>query len=199
MKSPFKPALVPVLAGLIGLSVSGLAQADHSHDRARVIRSTPIVEQVPVPHEVCYNETVTRPGGRTGAGAIIGGIAGGAVGHAIGHGHDRTLATVIGAVGGAVVGNHIENPRPARAEVVRHCSTQTRYENRTVGYDVVYRYEGVKYRVQMPQDPGRFVRVDTTPTRYDRPYRHDHRPGAVRGAVVHQVMHASEPQPYGWQ
>ena len=46
MKTSFKPVLIPVLAGLIGLSASGLAHADHSHDRARVIRSTPIVEQV---------------------------------------------------------------------------------------------------------------------------------------------------------
>ena len=199
MKTSFKPVLIPVLAGLIGLSASGLAHANHPHDRARVIRSTPIVEQVPVQREVCHDQAVRRPGGRTGTGAILGGIAGGAVGHAIGRGHDRALATVIGVVGGAVVGNHIESQRPARTEVVRHCSTETRYENRTVGYDVVYRYEGVKYRAQMPHDPGRFVRVDTTPPRYDRPYRHDYRSNAVRGAVVHQVMHASEPQPYDWE
>lgn len=205
MKTSFKPVLVPVLAGLIGLSASGLAQA--KQERARVISSTPIVQQIAVPQNVCYDETVTRPGGRTGAGAIIGGIAGGAMGNAIGDGNGRALATVIGVVGGAVVGNHIEGPRPARTEVVRRCTTETRYESRTVGYDVVYRYAGVKYQVQMPHDPGRFVRVDVRPAEYDRPgrgdyrdsYRHDHRPGAARGAVVHQVMHASNPQPYGWR
>ncbi|MFN3493728.1 MAG: glycine zipper 2TM domain-containing protein [Hydrogenophaga sp.] len=209
MKTSFKPVLVPVLAGLIGLSASGLAQAQQ--ERARVISSTPIVEQIAVPRDVCYDETVTRPGGRTGAGAIIGGIAGGAMGNAIGDGNGRALATMIGLVGGAVVGNHIEGPRPARTQVVRHCTTQTQYESRTVGYDVVYRYAGVKYRVQMPHDPGRFVQVDVRPAGYDRPTRggyrgdhrdsgrNDHRPGAARGAVVHQVMHASDPQPHGWR
>ena len=207
MKTPFKPVLVPVLAGLIGLSASGLAQA--RQERARVISSTPIVEQVAVPRDVCYDETVTRPGGRSGAGAIIGGIAGGAMGNAIGDGNGRALATVIGVVGGAMVGNHIEGPRPARTEVVRRCTTETQYQSRTVGYDVVYRYAGVNYQVQMPNDPGRFVRVNVQPAGYDRPghgyYPNDRygdyerRPGAVRGAVVHQVMHASEPQPYGWR
>ncbi len=34
------------------------------------------------------------------------------------------------------------------------CSTQTIYENRTVGYKVVYEYAGKQYSVQLPQDPG---------------------------------------------
>ena len=34
------------------------------------------------------------------------------------------------------------------------CSTQTIYENRTVGYNVIYEYAGKQYSVQLPQDPG---------------------------------------------
>lgn len=34
------------------------------------------------------------------------------------------------------------------------CSTQTFYENRTIGYKVVYEYAGKQYSVQLPQDPG---------------------------------------------
>lgn len=49
-------------------------------------------------------------------------------------------------------------PRQACATVTTgappQCSTQTIYENRTVGYKVVYEYAGKQYSVQLPQDPG---------------------------------------------
>lgn len=185
MKTSFKPVLIPVLAGLIGLSASGLAQA--RQEQARVISSTPIVQKIAVPRDVCYDETVAVPGRKTGAGAIIGGIAGGAMGNAVGGGSGRALATVIGLVGGAVVGNHIEGPRHASTQVVRQCTTQTHFESRTVGYDVVYQYAGVKYKVQMPQDPGRYVNVNVTPA---APV--GYRGHAVPAAAVTQVVHRGQ-------
>lgn len=42
---------------------------------------------------------------------------------------------------------------------VQQCSTQTFYENRTVAYNVTYEYAGKQYSVQMPQDPGPYVRL----------------------------------------
>ena len=49
-------------------------------------------------------------------------------------------------------------PRQACATVATgappQCSTQTIYENRAVGYKVVYEYAGKQYSVQLPQDPG---------------------------------------------
>ena len=49
-------------------------------------------------------------------------------------------------------------PRQACATVATgappQCSTQTIYENRTVGYKVIYEYAGKQYAVQLPQDPG---------------------------------------------
>ncbi|OGB42890.1 MAG: hypothetical protein A2W72_17205 [Burkholderiales bacterium RIFCSPLOWO2_12_67_14] len=166
-----KPVLIPVLAGLIGVSASGLAQA--RMEKARVLSSTPVVERIAVPREVCRDETVVVPGRKTGAGAVIGGIAGGAMGNAIGDGNGRALATVIGLVGGAVVGNRIEGHGQPSTQVVRQCHTQTHYQSRTVGYDVVYRYAGVKYKVQMPEEPGRFVRVNVTPAMASPYPRHD--------------------------
>jgi len=182
MKTSFKPVLIPVLAGLIGLSASGLAQA--KQERARVLSSTPVVQKIAVPRDVCYDETVTVPGRKTGAGAVIGSIAGGAVGNAIGHGNDRALVTMIGMVGGAVVGNHIETPRHATTQVVRNCTTQTHFESRTVGYNVVYQYAGVKYNVQMPQDPGRYVNVNVTPAYSGRLHHSNGRPNAARQVAV---------------
>ena len=50
----------------------------------------------------------------------------------------------------------------ANPNVPPQCSTQTIYENRTVGYNVVYEYAGKQYTVQMPQDPGPTLRLQVT-------------------------------------
>ena len=156
-----KPVLIPVMTGLLALAGSNLAHAQD--EQGRVISSTPVIQQVAVPREVCSDERVTYQGQKSGAGALIGGIAGGAMGNAIGDGGGRTAATVIGLIGGAMLGNRIEGPGQPYTETYRQCGTQTSYENRTVAYDVVYEYAGRQYRTQMPQDPGRFVRLNVTP------------------------------------
>jgi uncharacterized protein YcfJ len=153
--------LVPVLGGLLALGGAGLAHAQD--EQGRVISSTPVIQQVVVPRQVCQDQTITVPGQKSGAGALMGGIAGGALGNAVGNGSGRALATMIGIVGGAVVGNNIEGGSPPSTQVVQQCSTQNFYENRTVAYNVVYEYAGRQYSTQMPQDPGRFVRLSVTP------------------------------------
>lgn len=158
--SPF-PLALTVAAGLMALSASGAAQAQE--EQGRVISSTPVIEQVAVPRQVCQDEELSVPGLKSGAGAVMGGIAGGAIGNAIGDGSGRAAATVIGLVGGAILGDRIEGGSPSRTETVRHCGTQTFYENQTVAYDVVYEYAGRQYRTQMAQDPGRYVRLAISP------------------------------------
>lgn len=158
MKSP---VLLPVLAGLCALAGSGLAQAQE--EQGRVLSSTPIIQQVAVPRDVCTDEQVTYPGRKSGAGAVIGAIAGGAAGNAIGDGSGRAAATAIGLIGGAILGNRIEGSSPPQTEIVRSCGTQSYYEPRTVAYDVVYEYAGRQYRTQMAQDPGRYVRLNVSP------------------------------------
>ncbi|WP_066267066.1 glycine zipper 2TM domain-containing protein [Hydrogenophaga palleronii] len=155
------PVLIPVMTGLLALAGSGLAQAQD--EQGRVISSTPVIQQVAVPREVCGDQQVTYPGQKSGAGALLGGIAGGAMGNAIGDGSGRAAATVIGLIGGAMLGNRIEGPSQPYTETYRQCGTQTFYENRTVAYDVVYEYAGRQYRTQMPQDPGRYVRLNVSP------------------------------------
>jgi uncharacterized protein YcfJ len=155
------PVLIPVMTGLLALAGSNLAHAQD--EQGRVISSTPVIQQVAVPREVCSDERVTYQGQKSGAGALIGGIAGGAMGNAIGDGSGRAAATVIGLIGGAMLGNRIEGPGQPYTETYRQCGTQTSYENRTVAYDVVYEYAGRQYRTQMPQDPGRYVRLNVTP------------------------------------
>ena len=161
MKTPKTLALLPAMTGLLALAGAGLAQAQD--EQGRVISSTPVVQQVAVPRQVCQDQTVTVPGQKSGAGALIGGIAGGAMGNAVGDGSGRALATVIGLMGGAIVGHRIEGGSPPQTQTVQQCGTQTFYENRTVAYNVVYEYAGRQYSTQMPSDPGRFVRLSVTP------------------------------------
>lgn len=128
----------------------------------RVISSTPIVQQVGVPRQVCSNQQVAVNAPKSGAGALMGAIAGGGLGNAVGQGGGKALATVAGLMGGAILGNSIEGPN-AQLQNVQQCGTQTSYENRTVGYNVVYEYGGRQYNVQMPQDPGQTVQLQVTP------------------------------------
>jgi uncharacterized protein YcfJ len=153
--------LVSVLGGMLALGSAGLVHAQD--EQGRVISSTPVIQQVVAPRQVCQDQTVTVPGQKSGAGALVGGIAGAALGNAVGDGSGRALATMIGIVGGAVVGNSIEGSSPPSTQVVQQCNTQNFYENRTVAYNVVYEYAGRQYSTQMAQDPGRFVRLSVKP------------------------------------
>jgi uncharacterized protein YcfJ len=129
---------------------------------ARVISSTPVVQQVAVPRQVCSNQQVAVEQPKSGGGAILGAVAGGAVGNAIGNGGGRALATMIGLVGGAVVGDRIEGSN-TQIQNVQNCSTQTYYENRPSHYNVVYEYQGTQYNTQMATDPGQYVRLQVSP------------------------------------
>ena len=83
-------------------------RSPRAEEVGRVISSTPVIQQVAVPRQVCNNQPVAVQQPNSGAGAVMGAIAGGALGNAIGHGGGRAAATVIGLVGGAGVGNSIE-------------------------------------------------------------------------------------------
>ena len=148
---------------------------------ARVISSTPVVQQIAVPRQVCNNQTVITEAPKSGAGALLGAVAGGAAGNAIGNGNGRALATVIGLMGGAIVGNNVEGSSN-QVRNVQQCATQTVYENRASHYNVVYEYQGTQYNVQMPNDPGQYVRLQVTPV------------GAI--SAPPQAGFAAQPQPY---
>ncbi len=137
-----------------------------AQEQARVLSATPIVQQVAIPRQVCSNETVYTGQRTTGGGAVLGAIAGGAAGNAIGKGNGRAAATAIGVIGGAVLGNHIEGQGRPEYENVQRCGTETYYENRTVGYNVVYEYAGRQYSTQTATDPGRYITVQVQPTGY---------------------------------
>ena len=128
----------------------------------RVISSTPIIQQVAVPRQVCTQQQVAVQKNKSGAGAAMGAIAGGTIGHALG-GRDNPLGTAIGIFGGAILGDKVEGAPAPEVHQVQSCTTQNFYENRAVSYHVLYEYAGKQYSVQMPQDPGPTVRLQITP------------------------------------
>ena len=134
-----------------------------AEDVGRVISSTPVVQQVGVPRHVCSTEQVPVQTSKSGAGAAMGAIAGGAMGNAVGRGAGNAAATMLGIMGGAILGDHIEGTPETKLQNVQRCSTETIYENRTVGYNVQYEFGGKQYAVQLPQDPGPTIRLQVAP------------------------------------
>ena len=147
-----------ILSGLGTVSFTVLAQ-----ESGRVISSTPVIQQVAVPRQVCTNTQVATQGQKSGAGALMGAIAGGTVGNNVGAGSGRTAATMLGVLGGAILGDKVEGAPAPEVRTVQSCTNQIFYENRTTGYHVVYEFAGKQYTVQMPTDPGPTVRLQITP------------------------------------
>lgn len=156
MKKAIVLSTVAAASGLFAASASAMDIL------ARVISSTPVVQQISVPQQVCTTQPMITQAPPSGAGAVMGALAGGAMGNAVGDGGGRALATMIGLVGGAMVGNNIEGNR-SQVQNVQQCGTQTSYENRTTHYNVVYEYADKQYTIQMPSDPGPYVRLQVTP------------------------------------
>jgi uncharacterized protein YcfJ len=151
------------MAGIAILGTLPLAAHAQQQEMARVISSTPVMQQVAVPRQVCSNSTVVSQAPKSGAGALMGAIAGGAVGSQIGGGMGNAAATAIGVLGGAILGNRIEGQPVPVAQPVTTCTDQAVYENRVVAYNVSYEYAGKQYAVQMPNDPGPYVPITITP------------------------------------
>jgi len=151
------------------LALAGTAGLSAAQEMGRVISSTPVVNQVGVPRQVCTTEAVPVQSQKSGAGAVIGGIAGGAMGNAVRGGSGRAAATILGVLGGAILGDRIEGSGPTQMQNVQNCTTQTFYENRTTAYNVVYEYAGKQYSVQMPSDPGPYVKLQISPVGASQP------------------------------
>ncbi len=136
------PRTFPTLLAFAGASLALSALPVQAQDVARVISSVAVIQQVAVPRQVCSTQQVMVEQPRSGAGALLGAVAGGAAGNAIGDGSGRAAATAIGIIGGAMLGNRIEGSPGTRMQDQTICSTQTLYENRTIGYNVTYEDAG---------------------------------------------------------
>ena len=186
MKSPL--IVRSILAVSMSMFVAGFAFADHDHrhhhhhgdtyvyavygensydDYGRVVDARPIYRQVAVdvPRERCGMRTIATEersrGGDSFAGTVVGGLVGAAIGHEIGHG--RGSATAVGGLIGASIGNDASKGSRTvryRDEEVCHTEYRTEYEQRIVGYDVSYSYQGRIYQTQTERHPGDRIAVD---------------------------------------
>lgn len=166
-----------VVSGLFSLAVvqSAQAQTSVSYDYATVLSATPITEVFTYqqPRQECWVETVQRPGRteHSATGTILGGVIGAAIGNQLGHKkRNKQVGAVAGALLGASIGNDISRRNAPRhggyAEQVEKCRTiqETIEEERVVGYDVSYRYQGKTYRTRTHSDPGNSIKLKLSVT-----------------------------------
>jgi uncharacterized protein YcfJ len=183
MKTPTKP-LVTGLIAVLGLAMAP-AWAGHDHrfpDRARVVSSTPVYEQVNEPRRECwteevrYEERVYRKDNDAGP-AVLGAIVGGLVGSTIGKGDGKVAAAAVGAATGAVIGDrwndHDAYYTATRSRPVEHCRMVDNFRQVVVGYDVVYRYQGKEFITRLPHEPGKWLDVNVSVQLADNQTRGD--------------------------
>jgi uncharacterized protein YcfJ len=134
----------------------------HAQEVGQVISRTAVYQQAAVPRQTCTQSAAVAPAQNSGGGALLGAIAGGLIGSQLGGRDSKGLTAMAGVIGGAMLGDKAESqgkaPQPTTTS-----TTQTVYENRLVGYNVVYEYAGKQYNVQLPQDPGPTISLQVTP------------------------------------
>lgn len=148
---------------LAGLGLAAACSTALATEYGTVISTTAVTAQVAVPQQQCTEQQALVQPRTSGGGALLGALVGGVVGHGIGDGLGRAAATGLGAVAGSVVGDRVEAANtPAQAVPVRSCQTLTSYENRVIGYDVTYEYNGQRYLTRVAQDPGPRIALNVT-------------------------------------
>lgn len=152
-----------VITTLALLGVGTLASAQ---EVGKVISSVQVIQQVSVPRQICTQEQVAVQQNKSGAGAAMGAIAGGVLGNQIGGGSGKVAATALGIFGGAILGNNIEGAPAPQTQTMQNCTTQNVFENRVMGYNVTYEFNGKQYTVQLPHDPGPTIKLNVTPAPY---------------------------------
>jgi len=165
------------IAGISLLATAG-GHAATSYEYAQVLSSTPIyrVVEITTPRQECWQEEVVRQQARRSESAtpgLLGMVIGGALGNAVGsHKSSQRVGAVVGAVlGGSIARDIVRNNDTANPTVyvdtVERCRTvnAAHQEEKLVGYDVSYSYNGAHHTVRMPEDPGETlrVRVDVEP------------------------------------
>lgn len=149
---------------LIALSLAAACSAAFAGtEYGNVIASKAVVAQVTVPQQQCTEQQAAVPPHTSGGGALLGALVGGLVGHNLGEGFGRAAATGLGAVAGSVIGDRTEAANTlAETAPVRSCQTVNTVENRVIGYDITYDYNGQRYTTRLAQDPGDRIALNVT-------------------------------------
>ena len=180
MKSITTTIAIAMLVFAGAVSAGGGKKHDYTprqdlYEFAPVLDVQPILREVRVSNPVreCWDEPVyqTRRQHKSAGGMLAGGLIGGIIGHQVGGGRGNKVATAMGTLIGAKIGHDAVNGdvggERRLAGYEEHCKThhQVSYEQVVDGYDVTYEYRGREYRLVMPYDPGRHIkmRIQFTP------------------------------------
>jgi uncharacterized protein YcfJ len=159
------------ILGLCLLVVSGTALAQSSYESVAVISAQPVYQltRIETPQERCVEERVVierRNQQASGTPIIVSTIIGGALGNAEGNNKSsRRVGAVLGAVLGNSVGRDIarqsQSSDTREYQTVERCETVfvSHEEERLLGYDVIYQFNGQQYSVRTEQDPGSQMKV----------------------------------------
>ena len=171
-KSNRLATLLPASLLMAASLVSGVAAAETSYEYAPVVEARPLyqVVEVSTPQEQCWEEeiAVDYPRSRQASSTpvIVSTILGGALGNAVGHNKsNKRVGAVLGAVLGHSIGRDIvrSNSRSSsrQYEVVQRCETvyQQHEEERLIGYQVTYLYNGEERSIRTDSDPGDQIRL----------------------------------------
>lgn len=170
-----KRASTLALASSLFLGSAALAanSAAPEYSYAKVTRVTPVTRIIETsrPERECWQEEVVhQPRNEPNMGGLIlGGVIGGVVGNRFGGGNGKKAATVAGTIAGAALGQGTSSNRRGgySTSYQDRCRTyrSTYTEERVVGYDVHYRYNGQEYVTRTDRDPGSHIklRIDVTP------------------------------------
>jgi uncharacterized protein YcfJ len=159
------------------LALPSAATAQQSYETVAVVSAQPVYQlaQIETPQERCVEERILVDRAKrqsSGTPIIVSTIIGGAIGNAVGNNKSsKRVGAVLGAVLGNSVGRDIarqsQSPDTRHYQIVERCETVfvSHEEERLLGYDVTYLFNGQQYSVRMAQDPGSQmkVRVDVQP------------------------------------
>lgn len=131
---------------------------------ARVLSATPNIERFVETRQQCSEQVqqVTTQGSSNLGGVLVGSLIGGVAGSAIGKGTGKTIATATGAALGAQVARNYGEQPTTTSKVVQVCQPVSMVREQVRDYHVRYEWDGREYSVNLPQNPGAWLRVNTS-------------------------------------
>ena len=173
MNSILSSVATRALVAAAALGLAGAIVAQTSYQSVAVVASQPVYQltRIESPQQRCVEQRlqVERRASFSATPVILSTLIGGAIGNAVGHNKsNKRVGAVLGAVLGNAVGRDIaaQNRRPATVgyDVVERCETVyvSHDEERLIGYDVTYDYQGQRYTVRTQKDPGASIELEVT-------------------------------------
>ncbi|MDT8999386.1 hypothetical protein RQP53_08925 [Paucibacter sp. APW11] len=140
-----------------------VAQPTSSSNLVRVISATPNLERVTETRQQCGYETqqVASSGGNSTGAAVLGALAGGLIASNVGKGTGKNVAIAAGSATGALIGKSLaeQNSPQYSNQTVQVCRPTSVVREQVRDYTVRYEYQGQEYLVNMPQQPGQWLRL----------------------------------------